>query len=98
VATVRCTVTGCGSAQPVGGKCMAFVEGRYYIVAAVRLVVVVYPSFPSMTIPEFINYANANPGKVNMASAGSGSPNHMAGDVHEGRRLRPRAESHAQTQ
>jgi hypothetical protein len=39
VATVRCTVTGCGSAQPVGGKCRAFVEGRYYIVAAVRLVV-----------------------------------------------------------
>jgi tripartite-type tricarboxylate transporter receptor subunit TctC len=45
------------------------------------LVVVVPPSFPSQTIPEFILYAKANPGKVNMASAGSGTPNHMAGEL-----------------
>jgi tripartite-type tricarboxylate transporter receptor subunit TctC len=47
------------------------------------LVVVVYPSFPSSTIPEFIDFAKANPGKVNMASAGSGSPNHMAGELFQ---------------
>jgi len=45
------------------------------------LVVVVHPSFPSKTILEFIAYARANPGKVNMASAGSGSPNHIAGEL-----------------
>jgi tripartite-type tricarboxylate transporter receptor subunit TctC len=47
------------------------------------LVVVVYSSFPSKTIPEFIAYVKANPGKVNMASAGSGSPNHMAGELFQ---------------
>jgi tripartite-type tricarboxylate transporter receptor subunit TctC len=47
------------------------------------LVVVVYPSFPSRTFPEFIDFAKANPGKVNMASAGSGSPNHMAGELFQ---------------
>ena len=47
------------------------------------LVVVVYPSFPSRTIPELIDFAKANPGKVNMASAGSGSPNHMAGELFQ---------------
>jgi tripartite-type tricarboxylate transporter receptor subunit TctC len=47
------------------------------------LVVVVYPSFPSRTVPEFIDFAKANPGKVNMASAGSGSPNHMAGELFQ---------------
>jgi tripartite-type tricarboxylate transporter receptor subunit TctC len=45
------------------------------------LVVVVYPSFPSKTIPEFITYAKANPRKINMASGGSGTPNHMAGEL-----------------
>jgi tripartite-type tricarboxylate transporter receptor subunit TctC len=39
-------------------------------------VVVVNPSFPAKTLPEFIAYAKANPGKVNFASAGSGSVAH----------------------
>src|SRR6266436_4734750 len=43
------------------------------------LVIMVNPSFPAKTVPEFIAYAKANPGKIAMASAGSGSPNHMAG-------------------
>ena len=47
------------------------------------LVIVVHPSFPSRTVPEFIDFAKANPGKVNMASAGSGSPNHMAGELFQ---------------
>src|SRR5215469_2319952 len=38
------------------------------------LLVTVHPSVPAKTVPEFIAYAKANPGKVSMASAGSGSP------------------------
>jgi tripartite-type tricarboxylate transporter receptor subunit TctC len=44
-------------------------------------VVVVNPSFPAKTIPEFIAYAKANPGRINMASAGNGSAAHLAGEL-----------------
>jgi tripartite-type tricarboxylate transporter receptor subunit TctC len=47
----------------------------------VPMVVLVHPSVPARTIPEFIAYAKANPGKVNMASAGTGSAPHMAGEL-----------------
>jgi tripartite-type tricarboxylate transporter receptor subunit TctC len=36
---------------------------------------------PARTVPEFIAYAKANPGKINMASAGSGTPQHVAGEL-----------------
>jgi hypothetical protein len=39
---------------------------------------VVHPSFPAKTLPEFISYVKANPGKVNMASVGKGSASHEA--------------------
>jgi tripartite-type tricarboxylate transporter receptor subunit TctC len=44
-------------------------------------VMVVNPSFPAKTIPEFIAHAKANPGKINMASAGPGSTPHLYGEL-----------------
>jgi tripartite-type tricarboxylate transporter receptor subunit TctC len=41
----------------------------------------VHPSFPAKTVPEFIAYAKANPGKINMASGGSATPTHLAGEL-----------------
>ena len=41
----------------------------------------VNPSFPAKTVPEFIAYAKANPGKVSIASAGVGTSLHMAGEL-----------------
>jgi tripartite-type tricarboxylate transporter receptor subunit TctC len=45
------------------------------------LVMLVNPSVPAKTIPEFIAYATANPNKINMASGGNGSVNHLAGEL-----------------
>ena len=45
------------------------------------LVVLVNPSIPVKTALEFIAYAKANPGKINMASGGNGTPSHMAGEL-----------------
>jgi len=44
-------------------------------------VMVVHPAVPATTVPEFITYAKANPGKINMASAGMGSAVHMSGEL-----------------
>jgi tripartite-type tricarboxylate transporter receptor subunit TctC len=44
-------------------------------------VMVVNPSIPAATVPEFIAYAKANPGKLNMASSGNGSILHLAGEL-----------------
>jgi len=45
------------------------------------LVMEVTPSLPVKTVPEFIAYAKANPGKLNMASGGIGNSTHMAGEL-----------------
>jgi tripartite-type tricarboxylate transporter receptor subunit TctC len=44
-------------------------------------VMVVNPSVPAKTVPEFIAYAKANPGKLNMASSGNGSTIHVSGEL-----------------
>jgi tripartite-type tricarboxylate transporter receptor subunit TctC len=44
-------------------------------------VMVVHPSFPAKTVPEFIAYAKANPGKINMANPGMGTSPHMSGQL-----------------
>src|SRR5262249_26261798 len=44
-------------------------------------VMVVNPSVPAQTVPEFVAYAKANAGKVNMASSGSGSVSHIFGEL-----------------
>ena len=50
-------------------------------VMRVSNVVVVHPTFPAKTLPEFIAYAKANPGKISMASAGIGTAPHVAGEL-----------------
>jgi tripartite-type tricarboxylate transporter receptor subunit TctC len=50
-------------------------------IGATPLVMVVTPSLPAKTFPEFIAYAKANPGKINMGSQGVGSSPHVAGEL-----------------
>jgi tripartite-type tricarboxylate transporter receptor subunit TctC len=44
-------------------------------------VILVSPSFPAHTVPEFIAYARANPGKINAASPGTGTTQHLSGEL-----------------
>ena len=50
-------------------------------IARVPMVLIVHPSVPATTIPEFLAYAKANPKKINMASSGIGSSPHLAGEL-----------------
>ncbi len=50
-------------------------------VADAPYLIVVNPSLPAKTIPEFIAYAKANPGKINYASGGNGSSSHVFGEL-----------------
>jgi len=50
-------------------------------IATSPFVLLVPPSFPAKTVPELIAYAKTNPGKINMASPGNGSSNHIFGEL-----------------
>jgi len=60
-----------------------FIRDIAPIAAIVRvpLVMEVHPSVPAKTVAEFIAYAKAQPGKINMASAGTGGQTHLAGEM-----------------
>ena len=50
-------------------------------VARTPLVMTVNPSFPARTVPEFVAYATAHPGEINIATSGKGSTVHLAGEL-----------------
>src|SRR5262249_41823927 len=50
-------------------------------VVSYPMIMVAHPSVPARTVPELIAYAKANPGKVTMASFGTGSASHLAGEL-----------------
>jgi tripartite-type tricarboxylate transporter receptor subunit TctC len=60
-----------------------FIGGTAPVAGIIRvpMVMLLHPSVPATTVPEFIAYARAGPGKINMASAGNGSAPHMAGEL-----------------
>jgi tripartite-type tricarboxylate transporter receptor subunit TctC len=60
-----------------------FIRDIAPVAATIRVpnVMVVNPTLPANTVPEFITHAKANPGKLNMASGGNGVPSHVAGEL-----------------
>jgi tripartite-type tricarboxylate transporter receptor subunit TctC len=60
-----------------------FIRDITPVAGIVRLAsaMVVHPSFPAKTVPEFIAYAKENPGKINMASSGTGNSSHVSGEL-----------------
>jgi tripartite-type tricarboxylate transporter receptor subunit TctC len=78
-------VTGANAINVALYKKLSFNLGRDIApvagIARVPEVMVTNHSAPSRTVPEFIAHAKANPGKLNMASGGIGTPSHLAGEL-----------------
>src|SRR3954462_8914879 len=53
------------------------------LIGLIPLVMELHPSVPAKTVPEFIAYAKANPGKINMASSGNATPLHVGGELFQ---------------
>ena len=62
-----------------------FIQDIQPVAGVIRVptVMIVNPSVPAKTVPEFIAYAKANPGKINMSSPGIGSANHVLGELFQ---------------
>ena len=82
------TILVCASANAINAtlyKKLAFDFVRDTVpvagLARVPNALLVHPSVPATTVPEFIAYAKANPGKINMASSGNGTTVHLAGEM-----------------
>jgi tripartite-type tricarboxylate transporter receptor subunit TctC len=50
-------------------------------IMSLSTVILEHPSFPAMTVPEFIAYAKAHPGKISVASPGTGTTQHLASEL-----------------
>jgi len=77
------TTTGAINATVYDKLNFNFIRDIASVASVVRLplIMLVHPSVPVKTVPEFIAYAKANPGKISMASTGIGSPTHMSGEL-----------------
>src|SRR5260221_11412035 len=71
------------NASPYNKPGFEFLRGIAPVGAVMRvpLVMVVNPSFPATTVPQFIAYAKANPGKISMGSGGVGTSIHVSGEL-----------------
>jgi tripartite-type tricarboxylate transporter receptor subunit TctC len=82
------TLLTCASANPINAALYTklnfnFIRDIAPVAGLIRvpLVLLVNPSFSATTLPEYIAYAKANPGKINMATPGTGTPMHVASDM-----------------
>jgi tripartite-type tricarboxylate transporter receptor subunit TctC len=77
------TTTGAINATVYDKLNFNFIRDIAPVASVVRLplIMLVHPSVPVKTVPEFIAYAKANPGKISMASTGIGSTTHMSGEL-----------------
>jgi len=82
------TIMLCGPANAISGSLYPnlsfnFLRDIVPVAGVTReaLVMVVHPSVPAKTVPEFLAYAKANPGAMKMASTGSGSSPHITGEL-----------------